>query len=223
MFEWIFLQQYFGNSLYQVGLFFAAVILTVVLGKTVYYIIKTRAREAAKNSKTRVDDVLIKTVEKPLVFFLIIIGLGIGTRLLSIPTEFTSSISSISGILITIGVTWMVINFVDSVIKLYLVPMVGKTESRLDDQLIPIVSKTLKWLIAALAGMLILSNFGYDITTILAGLGIGGLAVAFAAQETIADAFGGINILLSKPFIVGDWIEFEGIVGPIEKVSIRHT
>lgn len=223
MLEWLFTQQYFGNSLYQVALFFAAVVASVIIGKIVYYLIKTRARVAAEKSKSRADDLIIETVEKPLVFFLIIIGLGIGTRFLTIPAQYLATMNVISSILVTIGVTWLAINLVDSAVKLYLVPAVGKTKSRLDDQLIPIVSKTLKWLIVAFSGMLILSNFGYDITAILAGLGIGGLAVAFAAQETIADAFGGMNIFVSKPFIVGDWIDFQGIIGPIEKVSIRHT
>ena len=223
MLEWFFTQQYFGNSLYQIALFFVAVILSVVIGKIVYYVIKTRAKIAAEKSKTRADDLIIQTVEKPLIFFLIIIGVGLGTRFLTIPVQYFATIDTVSSILITIGITWLAVNLVDSGIKLYLAPAVGKTKSRLDDQLIPIISKTMKWLLVAFSGMLILSNFGYDITALLAGLGIGGLAVAFAAQETIAEAFGGINIFVSKPFMVGDWVDFEGIIGPVEKVSIRHT
>jgi len=223
MLEWLFEANYFGNSLYQIGLFFAAIVLSVVIGKTVYYLIKTKARQAAKKSKTRIDDLLLQTVEKPLIFFLIIIGLGFGARFLSIPVELLSLVQTISNILITIGAAWIAINLADAIIKLYLMPLVEATDSKLDDQLIPLVSRTIKLLIVALALMIIFSSFGYDLTAVLAGLGIGGLAIAFAAQETISDMFGGLNIFVSKPFMIGDWVDIEGTVGQVEKVSVRHT
>jgi len=223
MLEWLYEARFFGNSIYQVVLFFVAVVLSVILGKIVYYFIKTRARESAKKSRSRIDNLVIGTIDKPLVFFLIIAGIGIGLRMLTIPAGLLGSIDAISSILMTVGAAWITVNLVDAVIKLYLVPLVEGTDSKLDDQFVPIVSKTLKWLIAGLALMLIISSFGYDITAVLAGLGIGGLAIAFAAQETISEMFGGLNIFVSKPFVVGNWVDFEGIVGVVEKVSLRHT
>ena len=223
MLEWIFEASYFGNTIFQVGLFFAAVMLSVVIGKIIYYAIKSRARAFSEKSKSKIDDVLIHTLEKPLFFFLVLLGIGLGIRVLTIPESFTSTIQSISSVLITVGGAWIAINFVDAVLKLYLVPLVESTESKLDDQLVPIVSRTLKLLIAGLGLLIIFSNFGYDLTAVLAGLGIGGLAIAFAAQETISDVFGGLNIFISKPFLIGDWVDFEGTVGVVEKVSARHT
>ncbi len=223
MLEWLFAQNYFGNSLYQIALFFASIVLSVVLGKIVYYLVKTRARQAAKKSKSKVDDLLLHTIEKPLIFFLIIIGIGLGLRALTIPASMLPTIDAISGILITIGAAWIAVNLIDAGIKLYLMPLVEATDTRLDDQLIPVASKTVKWLIIIFALLLIVSSFGYDITAVLAGLGIGGLAIAFAAQETISDMFGGLSILVSKPFMVGDWVDFEGTVGVVERVSLRHT
>lgn len=223
MLEWLFAQNYFGNSLYQIALFFASIVLSVVAGKIVYYLIKTRARQVAKKSKSKVDDLLLHTIEKPLILFLIIIGIGLGLRALTIPASMLPTIDAISGILITIGAAWIAVNLIDAGIKLYLMPLVEATDTRLDDQLIPIASKTVKWLIIIFALLLIVSSFGYDITAVLAGLGIGGLAIAFAAQETISDMFGGLSILVSKPFMVGDWLDFEGTVGVVERVSLRHT
>lgn len=223
MLEWLFEANYFGNSLYQIGLFFLVIVLFTVLGRTAYYLFKKYARAAAEKSKSKLDDILLQVIEKPLIFFLIIIGISIGTRFLSISIEFVGTLSSIYSVLLTIGAAWITVNIVDAGISFYVVPLAEKTDSKLDDQLIPIASKTLKWLIIIFALLLIVSSFGYDITAVLAGLGIGGLAIAFAAQETIADMFGGLNILISKPFVVGDWVEFEGIVGMVEKVSLRHT
>jgi len=223
MLEWLFEPNYFGNSLYQVALFFVAIVTAFVLGKVVYYFFKTKARVAAEKSKSKIDDLLIGSIEKPLIFFLIVAGIGIGLKILTIPQWFAGTTGTIINILVTIGATWVVVNLVDASIKLYLKPLVASTDSKLDDQLIPIISKTLKWLIVLFAFLLIVSSFGYDVTAILAGLGIGGLAIAFAAQETISEVFGGLNIFISKPFVVGDWVDFEGIVGQVENVSLRHT
>ncbi len=223
MIEWLLEPNYWGNSLLQVILFFACIVLSVIIGKVIYYMIKTRARQVTKKSKSKIDDLFLHTIEKPLIFFLIIIGIGLGLNVLTIPASMLSTVDVISGILITIGAAWIVINLIDAVIKLYFMPLAEATDTRLDDQLIPIASKTMKWLVIIFALLLIVNNFGYDITAILAGLGIGGLAFAFAAKETIADMFGGMSILISKPFMVGDWVDFEGTVGVIERISLRHT
>ena len=77
--------------------------------------------------------------------------------------------------------------------------------------------------ILLIALIIILSNFGYDVTALIAGLGIGGLAVAFAAQATIADAFGGLSIFTSKPFVVGDIVKTPDAFGTVEEVGLRYT
>ena len=73
----IFEPSYFGNSLYQIGLFFAAVVVSAVLAKTVYYMIKNYAKAGIEKSKTKADDVLLKVIEQPLVFFLLVMGAAI--------------------------------------------------------------------------------------------------------------------------------------------------
>jgi MscS family membrane protein len=102
-------------------------------------------------------------------------------------------------------------------------PMTRKTDSKLDDQLLPILSKSVKVIIWIMAAIIIIRSFGYDVTAILAGLGIGGLAFAFAAQKTIADIFGGISILSSKPFVIGEMIESGGVLGKVEEIGLRTT
>ncbi len=223
MIEWLSAPNYFGNSLAQIILFFGIIVLSVIVGKVIYYIIKTRARQVTKKSESKIDDLLLHTIEKPLIFCLIMIGIGLGLNVLTISADMFSTVEIISDILITIGAVWIVINFIDAIIKLYFLPLAETTDTRLDDQIIPIASKVTKWLVIIFAVLIIASRFGYDITAILAGLGIGGLAFAFAAKETIADMFGGMSILMSKPFMVGDWVDFEGTVGEVEKVSLRHT
>lgn len=98
-----------------------------------------------------------------------------------------------------------------------------RTESDLDDQLAPFVSKTLKVLVIVVGVLIILQNFGVNVTALLAGLGIGGVALAFAAQDTVANLFGTITILLDRPFKLGDWIKVGDIEGTVEELGFRST
>ena len=99
-----------------------------------------------------------------------------------------------------------------------------RTESTLDDELVPLVRRCLKGFIFGIGVLLFLQNvLRYDITSLLAGLGIGGLAVAFAAQDAIANLFGAVMIFADRPFKVGDAVSLEGFEGTIEAIGLRST
>lgn len=121
------------------------------------------------------------------------------------------------------AVTWFIIRLVDMLLNLYVEPLVSKSESKLDDAVLPILKKTIKTTIFLLAMIIVLSNLGYDILTMLAGLGIGGLAVALAAQDAVKNVIGGLSIFWDKPFQIGDWVEISGKEGTIREVGLRST
>ncbi|MCD4749326.1 MAG: mechanosensitive ion channel family protein [Thermoanaerobaculales bacterium] len=98
-----------------------------------------------------------------------------------------------------------------------------KTENRFDDLLIPLIRKSLKILIFVIAAVLLAETFERDFTGILAGLGIGGLALALAAQDTIGNLFGSLTVLLDRPFQVGDWVVVGDVEGTVEEVGFRST
>jgi MscS family membrane protein len=99
-----------------------------------------------------------------------------------------------------------------------------KTENPLDDQLAPMATKVLKVLVVILGILICLQNFGVNVTSLLAGLGIGGLAVAFAAQQTVANLFGSVTIVADRPFQVGDWIRVgDTTEGIVEDIGFRST
>ncbi|MCG8484294.1 MAG: mechanosensitive ion channel family protein, partial [Clostridia bacterium] len=87
----------------------------------------------------------------------------------------------------------------------------------------PFISNILKFVIISLAFVLIISELGYDISGFIAGLGLSGLAFALAAQETASSIFGGIVILLDKPFAIGDWIQTPSVEGVVEDITLRST
>tara|TARA_R110001632_G_scaffold18712_15_gene57683 strand:+ start:709 stop:2301 length:1593 start_codon:yes stop_codon:yes gene_type:complete len=98
-----------------------------------------------------------------------------------------------------------------------------KTEGKLDDQLLPIVRNFLTIVIVVVGVFRMLVQFGVDTTTILAGASIGGLAIAFASQDTVKNLIGTVMIFVDKPFHIGDWIAAGEVVGSVEEVGFRST
>ncbi len=95
------------------------------------------------------------------------------------------------------------------------------TETRLDDQLIPMVRQTANVFVVLVGTLFVLSNLDVNVGALIAGLGIGGIAVALAAQDSLRNLFGGIMILADRPFQVGDWIVIGDVEGTVEKVGFR--
>lgn len=214
---------YFGNSVESWLLFFGTIIVFVILGKVLEIILSIITKNFAQKTKSDFDDKLIQAIKKPLISIVTVLGIMIGTIWLNFSPEITEYISNgINLVWIALG-TWLAINLVDSMLTMSLHPITSKSKTKYDDQIVQILSKILKIIILAFAVIIALDSFGIDVFTLIAGLGIGGIAIAFAAKETIEDMFGGTSILLSKPFILGDFIEFDGNIGKVNEISLRYT
>jgi MscS family membrane protein len=121
-----------------------------------------------------------------------------------------------------LSLVWAVYRLVD-VLAETMAAKAAVTESKLDDQLVPLVRKSLK-VLTVIAGLLfLLENLNVDVTSLLAGLGIGGVAVALAAKDTVANFFGSIMIFIDRPFQIGDWVVVSGVEGIVEEVGFRST
>ncbi len=222
--EGFFSGVYFGSSIEQYVLFFITLIAFVIAGKIVYFFIKKIGGKIASRTKSEFDDMLLEVAEGPFLILSVVIGMMIGSAFLTIADDgIRNFLFDIIGSLLILDIAWFMIKIVDGIITHFVVPVISKTKSKLDDQIVPIVSKISKAGIIIIAVVVIFSNFGYDVTAMIAGLGIGGLAIAFAAQETISDIFGGISIFTSKPFLVGDIINVHGVTGTVEQVGLRFT
>jgi MscS family membrane protein len=99
----------------------------------------------------------------------------------------------------------------------------SKTESKLDDQFVPIARKTLKTFVFVIGAVIIIQRLGYSAESIIAGLGLGSLALALAAKDTVANLFGSLVIFIDRPFQMGDWVEIGSNEGLIEEVNLRTT
>ena len=109
------------------------------------------------------------------------------------------------------------------IVMAYAQSFTKKTESKMDEQLMPILKRTVQAVIFAGGIIQGLRIFQVDITTLIAGISIGGLAIALAAQDTIKNLFGSLTIFTDKPFQIGDWINFGDVDGTVEEVGFRST
>jgi MscS family membrane protein len=126
-------------------------------------------------------------------------------------------------VLAAFSLVWLAYRLVD-VLSDWLAAKAAKTDTKLDDQLVPLLRKSLKLFAAVVGGIFLLQNLHVDVGSLLAGLGLGGLAFALAAKDTVANFFGSLMIFIDKPFQVGDWIKMSGDVeGTVEEVGFRTT
>src|SRR5690606_9404234 len=126
------------------------------------------------------------------------------------------------GLLVVISLTLAVYRLID-VLAERLSERAARSESKLDDRLIPLMRTSLK-IFTFIAGVgVVLQTVDVNIGSLLAGLGIGGIAVALAAKDTLANFFGSIMIFADRPFQVGDWVAIGGAEGIVEEVGFRST
>ncbi len=119
-------------------------------------------------------------------------------------------------------ILWLLYRLLN-VLSVFFIEAAAKTESTLDDQLLPLLSKSLKIFIIIFGVLIIIQNLGVNVVSLLAGLGIGGFAIAFAAKDMVANFFGSLMILFDSPFQVGDWIKVGNAEGTVEEIGFRST
>lgn len=216
-------KQFYWNTVGEWLIALAIILGSVLLGRVVFWVLSNIVKKLTAKTKTNIDDIIIDMIEEPIAFAVSILGIWYGLDSLNLPDAGHIWINRIYYLLIIFNIAWLINRVLDALIEEYLVPIIEKSESDLDDQLLPILRKGIHaavWIMAVIIG---LNNAGYDVGALIAGLGIGGLAFALAAQDTVANFFGGVTIFVDKPFTVNDWIIIEGHEGIVEEVGIRST
>ncbi len=216
--------RYLGLYLWQLIGLLVIILVGLILHKLFTFIIEIGLfKILAKYGYTDVGRKYLLPVARPFSYFLMIAYALVFVRILQLPVESGRFIIGTLNILQPLAVTIVFYKLVD-VFGSYLKIMALKTESTLDDQLVPLVRKALKFFVVIVGGLIILrEGLNVDIWPILTGLSIGGLAVALAAQDTLKNFFGSIMIFIDKPFQIGHWITSGDIDGTVEEVGFRST
>jgi MscS family membrane protein len=202
----------------------AAVILILILRplvRALFVQIKKRAVSLA-HQDTFAAQTLKLPIEKPLSWIILLAVFSAAISALQLPPTVQQFILIFVKVFFAINLIRVFYHSVDA-LGLMMGKMAAKTENTLDDQLVPFATKTLKVLVVALGVLISLQNFGFNVVGLLAGLGLGGLALALAAQDTAANVFGSVTILLDQPFAVGDWIKVGDTEGVVEEIGFRST
>ncbi len=214
---------FYGNTVLDWLLALGIMIAAVAAGKALYWVFGNLVRQLTKRTKPKLDDLILDMIEKPIVFALTIGGVWYGFRTLALPETAQQWVGNIVQVLVVLSVAWLLTRLLDAVFQEYLVPITEKTETDLDDQLLPIVRKGTKMAVWTIGAIVALNNAGYDVGALIAGLGIGGLALAMAAKDTVSNIFGGFTIFTDRPFSLNDRIKVAGYDGTITEIGVRST
>ncbi len=203
-----------------VGLFII-LILAFLIEKISHFIIETSIKhfsKVAQNLQTEKLDHAIKPLTK--IIFVWIVRWSMQYL------DFSPDIIVFLERTLLILMSFMAVWFGHKVVELlsyYASLKAENTESRFDDIIVPLATKTSFILVYIAGALIVASAFTIDVTGLVAGLGIGGLAFAFAAKDTLANFFGSIMLVLDRPFDIGDVIDADGIVGVVDEVGFRST
>lgn len=212
---------YFGNTV-QAYLIALAVFFGVLIGlRILKVVVIRRLHEMAKKTTTDIDDFLVRVLDQigPAVYFFL--PLYVATRSLILNESLDKIFHTVFVIILTIKV----IHVLQSITTFLLNRWASRTaEDDLTNALVVRnVSKALKLVLWLVGIVFILDNLGINVTSVVAGLGIGGIAVALAAQSVLGDAFSGFTIFLDKPFRVGDFIIVGDLLGTVEYIGFKTT
>lgn len=216
-----FLEQiYLGNSVYNYLIAFAGFIAGVLLIIIFKKIVLRRLKKWAANTETTVDDFLVRGIERTIVPLLFFLSFYLAVKFLVLNQKFERFFDIVSIIIFA----FFVLRTISSVVIYSLRAFIRKrgADEQKQKQLRGITS-IISFIIWSLGFVFVLDNLGFDVSTVIAGLGIGGIAIALAAQAVLGDLFSYFVILFDRPFEIGDFIAVGDKQGTIEYIGIKTT
>ncbi len=154
--------------------------------------------------------------------WLLIWAIKLFVPLLQLPVKVSAFIQTSLRILLTLTIVFLALRLLN-LLMAYLEGVTARTESRMDEQLSPLLKQILKIVIIGIGLLQILHLLDFNVTALIAGVSIGGLALALAAQDTVKNFLGSFMIFTDRPFQIGDWVEGDGFAGTVTQVGFRST
>ncbi len=215
----------FGNPLYKYLATLIYILLAFYVSKFLDFFIHNRLKKWAEKTTTMMDDLLLDLVHGPIKVIAFVIFLHVGLRVLVWPAWMEEFLSKGLKLVVAWSLTYMCVRFVDLLMTYWKQRVAHEDDKSIDEQLFPIIRKSLKVFVIIVAVLVTSQNLGLNITGVLASLSIGGLALGLAAQDTLANLFGAVAVFLDKPFRVGDRIQLDSTDGvvraPARAVPLR--
>ncbi len=218
-----------SNNLSEIDVFVNILIIFIVsfsILKILKFVVFKKLKKMVEKTETKYDDIIVDILDKIGWPFYILISLYISFYYLETIKVGGMLISDIRNIIYYIIISlavYYIVKALHTLIDYSFKLLKKKKEHSIDTSTIDLLNRILKGGLWVIAIILILSNLGFNISTLIAGLGIGGIAVAFALQSILGDIFASFSIYLDKPFKVGDSILFGTIEGTVKRIGIKST
>lgn len=197
-------------------------LLIIILRRIMTWVVIRPLRRVAKRTGFDYDDVILDSMMTPIRLLIIAIAISVSIQAFNVGDGVDGLFQVISRTLVIIALLLGLFKLVD--ILMPSSTRLGRvTGIQLDDRLIPFLRTTSKLVVIALGIVIVLQEWGYDVSGLVAGLGLGGLAFSLAAQDTVANLFGFAAIVSDNPFKVGEYIKTPDVEGIVEHVGLRST
>jgi len=208
-----------GNTIENWGISILIILGAIIIVKLLSLLGKKVIKPFVTGTDNHLDDVIFYSLEAPVKFAIILLGIWIAIHRLVYPDSFVKVVDNAYSILIVLDITWFFGRLFSSLLQVYW----GKQSNGQANKMMPIIKRTILVIVWLIGIVMALSNVGVNISALLGTLGIGGIAFALAAQDTVKNVFGTFTILTDKPFSIGDTIRMDSYEGTVVDVGVRST
>lgn len=216
--------RFLGIPLWQYVASFVFIFLAFYTAKFLDYAARIWLKRWAEKTATKADDHLLELANGPVKVAVFVVLLHVGLSIFEWPPKVEQWISTVLKVVVGLSITYAVLKVVDIAVGAWSARGAKGDESgSFNQQLVPVLRKAVKALVVVVATLVVLDNVGVNITGLIASLSIGGLALGLAAQDTVANLFGAVAVLVDKPFKVGDRVQFDQVDGVVETIGLRST
>jgi MscS family membrane protein len=200
----------------------ALALVGIVLDRLVVLLAQALTGRWLRKRVERVEPALLHKTLRPLGIVAMALVWKAGLRFLWLPVNVLAVLEVAVRFVVAAGVVWAAYRLVD-IVSALIEARSARTHNKFDDLLAPLVRKSLKVFIAAFGLVFVADTLDIEVSSLLAGLGLGGLAVALAAQDVVKNLFGSLMVLVDRPFSVGDWVVIGDHEGTVEEVGFRSV
>lgn len=218
-----FQRSLFGIPIWQYFSSIIFIFLAFIVAKLVDYIVQQWLKKLVAKTETKFDDILVNLLHGPVKVISFVIVLHIGLKIYEWPTWLSIYISKGLTIIIAFSLTYVAIRFSNVFLDYWRDRKKETFDNSFDKNLYVLLKTSIKVFLIIIAVLVTAQNLGIEITSALASLSIGGLALSLAAQDSVANFFGAVSIFVDRPFKIGDRIKLDNIDGIVESIGFRST
>ena len=217
---------FWSRTLFGVAGYEWLMVLAVWVGTAVGFVllrrfVAWRLDALARRTQNEVDDLLAAVVRRTHAFFLVAVALLVAVEVLGLPEPVEDFVKRAVFLVLLVQVVLWGNRLITVWIERYRAQKLEQDAAAVTSmQAVGFLGRMMLWAVVLL---LALDNFGFEVTTLVAGLGVGGIAVALAVQSILGDLFASLSIVLDKPFVVGDFLILDGYLGTVEQIGLKTT